>query len=81
MYKEVLSSSTYFEIDRMPTNVPTACTKLRYEALNQINWILNDKFTNMIQTSHYDTAGHFAAMEEPRLVYVDLVAFVKKVLK
>lgn len=77
----MFASSTYFEIDRMPTNVPTACTKLRFEPQNQINWILKDKFTNMIQSSHYDTAGHFAAMQEPQLVYVDFVAFVKKVLK
>uniref|UniRef100_A0A182P364 Epoxide hydrolase N-terminal domain-containing protein n=1 Tax=Anopheles epiroticus TaxID=199890 RepID=A0A182P364_9DIPT len=69
------------EIDRIPTVVPTACAKFRYEIFQQPDWVLKDHFTNLVQSNHFDDGGHFAAMQLPEVLYKDVVAFVASILK
>uniref|UniRef100_U5EUG0 Epoxide hydrolase n=1 Tax=Corethrella appendiculata TaxID=1370023 RepID=U5EUG0_9DIPT len=68
-------------VDNIPTNVPVACAKFKYELLQQIDWVLKDKFTNLIQSNHFSDGGHFAAMQLPHVLYEDIVEFVKKIEK
>lgn len=65
----------------MQAKVPVACAKFRWELLNQIDWILKDKFPKLIQSSHFADGGHFAAMQLPKVMYKDIVEFVNKVEK
>ncbi|XP_063698399.1 juvenile hormone epoxide hydrolase 2-like [Culicoides brevitarsis] len=81
LYKESFSNPEVFKNDRIPVTVPVACAKYRHELLNQIDWILKDKFTNLVQTSHFPDGGHFAAMQLPKVMYKDIVDFVNKVQK
>lgn len=66
-------------MDRIPTKVPAACAKFRYELLHTIDWALRDHFTNLVQSSHFEDGGHFAAMQLPNVLYKDLVKFVEKI--
>lgn len=80
-YKEAFATDLMTDIDRMPTQVPTACARFRWELFQQIDWVLEEKFPNLIHSSHFEDGGHFAAMQLPKVLYQDVVTFVKKVLK
>lgn len=69
------------EIDRIPTAVPAACAKFRHELMQQIDWILRDHFTNLVQSNHLSDGGHFAAMQLPDVLYKDFVQFIITVRK
>uniref|UniRef100_A0A023ESJ9 Epoxide hydrolase n=1 Tax=Aedes albopictus TaxID=7160 RepID=A0A023ESJ9_AEDAL len=80
IYYEAMSASEFaLAIDRIPTRVPAACAKFKYELMHALDWALRDHFTNLIQSNHFDDGGHFAAMQLPNVLYKDLVEFVKKV--
>lgn len=79
LYKESFSSSEIFDYDRIPTNVPTGCAKFRWELANQLDWMLTEKFTNLIHSTYHMDGGHFAAMQLPKIMYQDIIEFVKKV--
>lgn len=66
-------------VDRIPTKVPAACAKFRYELLHTIDWALKDHFTNLVQSNHFEDGGHFAAMQLPNVLYKDFVKFVEKI--
>ncbi|KAF2879071.1 hypothetical protein ILUMI_27106 [Ignelater luminosus] len=59
-------------------NVPCACARFAHEIIYNTDWILRDKFTNLIQTTDFDKGGHFAALEEPQLLAQDIVSAVRK---
>lgn len=67
------------EFDRIPTKVPAACAKFRYELAQAVDWALRDHFVNLVQSNHFDDGGHFAAMQLPNVLYKDLIEFVGKV--
>ena len=69
------------EIDRIPTAVPAACAKFRHELFQQIDWVLKDHFTNLVQSNHFEDGGHFAAMQLPEVLYKDFVAFIASIQK
>uniref|UniRef100_A0A336KI01 Epoxide hydrolase n=1 Tax=Culicoides sonorensis TaxID=179676 RepID=A0A336KI01_CULSO len=81
LYKESFGDSAVFDIDRIPVTVPVGCARFRWELFNQIDWILKDKFTNLVHSSYHADGGHFAAMQLPKVMYKDVVEFVNKVLK
>lgn len=66
-------------LDRVVTKVPAACAKFKYELFQTIDWALKDHFANLVQSNHFDDGGHFAAMQLPKVLYKDIVEFVKKV--
>lgn len=49
--------------------------------MSQTDWILKDKFTNLVQSTHHADGGHFAAMQLPKVMYKDILDFVNKVEK
>ncbi|XP_058124659.1 juvenile hormone epoxide hydrolase 1-like [Anopheles ziemanni] len=69
------------ELDRIPTAVPAACAKFRHELLQQVDWVLRDHFTNLVQSNHFADGGHFAAMQLPDVLYKDFVQFINTVRK
>uniref|UniRef100_A0A182S814 Epoxide hydrolase N-terminal domain-containing protein n=1 Tax=Anopheles maculatus TaxID=74869 RepID=A0A182S814_9DIPT len=76
-YAEAMASDELKkEIDRIPTVVPAACAKFRHELFLQLDWILKDHFTNLVQSNHFADGGHFAAMQLPEVLYKDVVTFV-----
>lgn len=70
-----------YELDKVPTNVPTACARFKHDLGHAMDWQLKDKFTNLIQSTYYDVGGHFAALEQTDLLFQDFAKFVKQVLK
>ncbi|ETN62699.1 epoxide hydrolase [Anopheles darlingi] len=81
LYAEAFSANDLFsgELEHMPTTVPTACAKFRYDVLNTIDWALQGHYVNLIQSNHYEDGGHFPAMQLPETVYRDINQFVRKV--
>jgi len=70
-----------YKIDQVPTNVPVGCSRFKNDLSHSIDWILRDKFTNLVQSTYYKNGGHFAALELPNTLYDDFIEFVKKVEK
>lgn len=80
IYAEAFSADEMaMGIDRIPTQVPAACAKFKYELMHTLDWALRDHFVNLVQSNHFDDGGHFAAMQLPNVLYKDFVEFVKKV--
>ncbi|XP_061401163.1 juvenile hormone epoxide hydrolase 1-like [Musca vetustissima] len=82
IYKEaVTEEQRALKLDRVPTNVPTACARFKNEMMHFMDLQLKDKYKNLIQSTYYKEGGHFAAMEVSDIVYKDFIEFVKKVEK
>lgn len=79
LYKESFSSWILSDLDRMHTYVPHGCAKFRYELLNQVDWVIQEKYKNLVHSEHYAEGGHFAAMQVPKTLAEDIFKFVKKV--
>lgn len=80
LYAEAMSAhQRKYDLARVPTNVPTACARFRYDISHLSDWQLKDKFVNLIQSTWYMHGGHFAAMEIPNVLYNDFVEFINKV--
>lgn len=80
IYAEAFSAEEMaIGIDRIQTKVPVGCAKFKYELMHTLDWALRDHFVNLVQSNHFDDGGHFAAMQLPDVLYMDLVEFVKKV--
>ncbi|GAB0093636.1 Epoxide hydrolase [Sergentomyia squamirostris] len=80
LYAEGFSLRTLnLKIDRIPTVVPTGCGRFRHDILHSFDWILKDKFENLVHSSYNTDGGHFAAMEVPDLLYKDFLIFLRKV--
>ena len=67
-----------YEIERVPTNVPTGCARFQHDLMHSLDWQLSSRFTNLIHSSYYRDGGHFAAMQKPDVLYKDFAEFVKK---
>ncbi|XP_017775148.1 PREDICTED: juvenile hormone epoxide hydrolase 1-like [Nicrophorus vespilloides] len=65
-------------IARAPITVPAACARYQYELGIQPEWILKDKYTNLVQLTDYDFGGHFIAFEEPTSLTKDIFTAVMK---
>lgn len=82
LYSESFTKQQFgYQLDRVPTNVPTACARFRHELAHMLDWQLEDKYTNLVQSTYHKKGGHFAALEQPELLFQDFAKFVKKVLK
>lgn len=53
-------------------NVPTACAQFPHEFAHQTPSILRDRYKTLIRVTRMKTGGHFAAMEEPKLLADDV---------
>lgn len=82
IYKEEFGDEMInLPLDRVPLEMPSACAKFRYELMNQPDFILKEKHTQLLQSNYYDDGGHFAAMQLPKVLYNDFIEFVRKTLK
>lgn len=82
LYSESLSlKQQEHKLERIPTNVPTGCARFKHDLGHDIDWVLKDKFTNIVQSTYHKVGGHFAALEVPNALYDDFIGFVKKVEK
>lgn len=80
IYKESFIEEAQFEMARVLVTQPTGCAKFKHEIMHSPDFALKDKFPALVQTSHFDDGGHFAAMQLPKVLYNDFVSFVKKTL-
>lgn len=82
LYSETMSlKQQEHKLQRVQTNVPTGCARFKNDLAHEIDWVLKDKFTNIVQSTYHNQGGHFAALEVPKVLYEDFMEFVKKVEK
>lgn len=66
IYAEAMTKSQLsYEMNRVETNVPTACARFVNDIMHCLDWQLTDKYTNLVQSTYHKTGGHFAALEVP----------------
>ncbi len=68
-----------YQLERVPTNVPTGCARFKNDIVHSLDWQLRDKYTNLIHSTYHKRGGHFIALENPKVLYIDFIEFVKKV--
>ncbi|KAF5269508.1 hypothetical protein FQA39_LY08697 [Lamprigera yunnana] len=75
--------SERISLGRIPISkeVPCACARMGQEVRYFTDWILKDRYQNLVQATDYDIGGHFAAMEEPELLSKDIFSAVTKMEK
>lgn len=81
LYKEDLSEMFSNELDRVPVEIPVGCAKFKHELAQSPDNVLKEKFPQLIQSTHHDDGGHFAAMQLPKVLYNDYVDFIRKTIK
>jgi hypothetical protein len=78
-YKENIGCAELFALYRIPTPVPTGVAAFPGELLIQPESFIRPKFPNLISYNDMPVGGHFAAFEQPKLLFDDLVQFVQLV--
>lgn len=78
LYKESISPEQNI-LERVQTAIPVGCTRFPVDLFQTLDWQLKDKFTNIVHSTWQVKGGHFAAMEEPELLYKDFIEFANKV--
>ncbi|XP_063244853.1 juvenile hormone epoxide hydrolase 1-like [Bacillus rossius redtenbacheri] len=82
LYSESFNKAHYsLGFERIPVEVPTACALFPNELAYQSEFILKDKYKNLVQVSDMPRGGHFAAFEEPLLLANDVWSAVKIMLQ
>lgn len=61
--------------------MPTATINFLYEVLYQPDWILRDKFLNLVRSTVVDHGGHFAALQTPEVLVDDIFASAVQFLR
>lgn len=78
-YKEnVAKEYRSLQMERVQTPVPMGCARFKFDLPSAINWALKDRFPNMKHGSYFHKGGHFAALEVPGYLYIDLIQFLEK---
>lgn len=78
-YKEAFADKLIPNVDRIQTKVPTAVSRFQYDLMRQPDWMLKDKFLNLVESTYHAEGGHFAAKQYPNELFNDVVSFVDKV--
>lgn len=81
LYSEAFGSKLEIALSRVHTYVPFACARFKHEITHQFNFIIEEKYRNLIQSNHFEDGGHFAALQLPEILYNDVHSFVKKTLR
>jgi len=66
-----------YGIDNVPTYVPTGCLSSPNELLNLGEWLVSDKYPQLVHFTEADKGGHFAGFEQPEIFLKDIVTFFK----
>ncbi|XP_052755319.1 juvenile hormone epoxide hydrolase-like isoform X2 [Galleria mellonella] len=80
IYAEAFAWPEVNIIHNIPTPVPTAAINFKYEVLYQPDWILRDKFPNLVSSNTLDLGGHFAALQTPQVLVDDIFSATAKFL-
>lgn len=80
IYKESFIEDANYDMNRVQVLRPSGCIRFRYELAHQPDFILRERFPDLVQSSLHDDGGHFAAMQLPRVLYNDFFEFVKKTI-
>ncbi|XP_063710119.1 juvenile hormone epoxide hydrolase 2-like [Culicoides brevitarsis] len=78
-YKETMASENPRILDTRKVTVPTACARFKHDIRHLSDFVLKDKFVNLVQSTYHEKGGHFAAMELPDVLAKDIFDFVSKV--
>ena len=78
-YKENIPNTELADLDRFPIDIPVGLAAFPEELFTQPKNFLTNKYRNILSYSDMPEGGHFAAFEQPKLLYNDFVQFVKKV--
>lgn len=77
LYKETFTNQEHMSIlDSCKVIVPSACARFKHDIRHVPDFVLKDKFVNMVQSTYHDEGGHFAAMEVPSVLAKDIFDFV-----
>ncbi|XP_037969487.2 juvenile hormone epoxide hydrolase isoform X1 [Plutella xylostella] len=68
-------------LHKIPTPVPTAAINFKYEVVYQPDWVLRDKFPNLVHSTTLDFGGHFAALQTPDVLVQDVFEATVEFLK
>lgn len=80
IFKE--SFSTVLLLDSVKTDVPTACARFSSRAQhNQPDWILKDKYANLIQSTFHEKGGSLPSLTVPDVLAYDILDFIERVDK
>ncbi|XP_013149172.1 PREDICTED: juvenile hormone epoxide hydrolase-like [Papilio polytes] len=80
LYAEGFSKETKI-IDNIPTKVPTAAVNFRYEVVYHPDWMLRDKFHNLVHSTIHDFGGHFAGLQTPKELADDIFLGMTAILE
>lgn len=81
LYAEGFALPEVQTVHDIPTYVPTAAINFLYEVIYQPDWILRDKFKNLVRSTVIESGGHFAAMQTPNLLTDDIFDSAVEFLK
>ncbi|PIK55291.1 putative epoxide hydrolase 1-like [Apostichopus japonicus] len=80
MYKEFVDNvGVGNPYDQCPVVTPTGVAVFPYEAVRIPEPWLHYRYKNLVSYTDMTDGGHFAAMEQPRLLADDIRQFVRKV--
>uniref|UniRef100_A0A1B6DID8 Epoxide hydrolase n=2 Tax=Clastoptera arizonana TaxID=38151 RepID=A0A1B6DID8_9HEMI len=68
-------------LDKVAVNVPFACARFPHEILTLPKSIIKLKYKNLVSLTDMSDGGHFAAMEQPKLLAEDVWAAVRLMLE
>jgi len=63
----------------MPVTIPTAVAAFPHEALHDMESAVRAYLGNIVQYTLMPAGGHFAAMEQPKLLAEDIRSFIRLV--
>ena len=81
IYKENFIEDSVYNTGRIPVLPETGCARFKNEIMHVPDFVLKDRFKNLIHTSKFQDGGHFAAMQLPKVLYNDFIKFVQKTLE
>ena len=81
-YKENFGTDLLEVLDRIPIqDVPVGLAAFPEEIFVQPESFVTAKFRNLISYSDLSEGGHFAAFEEPKLLFDDIINFISKTME
>lgn len=80
IYKESFIEDTIYDMQRVQIIQPSGCARFKHEIFHNADFILKERFPNLIHSSIHQDGGHFAAMQLPKVLYDDFMKFVQKTL-
>jgi len=80
IYKENFIEESIHNPGRVHVHTPTGCARYKHELAHSPDFVLKDKFKNIVHLSKFQDGGHFAAMQLPKVFYGDFMEFIRKTL-